>query len=103
MRTYLYLILLGPFMANRTISLSPICELIRKDLVKSGVPFSLFVQEALIEWNRTTRKVQLDLEVEEKPKVPWYYECQLCKQKGHHASDCSMYNPVIESEGESNA
>jgi hypothetical protein len=38
----------------------------------------------------------------EEPKVPWYYECQLCHQKGHHQSNCSMYNPVIESKGESN-
>jgi hypothetical protein len=90
-------------MANRTISLSPVCDLIRKELVKSGTPFSLFVQDALIEWNRTTRKLDQAAEVDEKPKVPWYYECQLCKQKGHHASNCSMYNPVIESEGESNA
>jgi len=88
-------------MANRTISLSPICDLIRKRLVDSGTPFSLFVQDALIEWNRTDRKLEKEAITEDKPKVPWYYECQLCKQKGHHASECSMYNPVIESEGES--
>ena len=82
-------------MANRTISLSPICDLIRKELVKQGFPFSLWVQEQLLEWNRTQRK-------EEKPKeevktlVPWHYECQLCKQKGHHHSDCSMYSPDIQ-------
>ncbi len=88
-------------MANRTISLSPICDLIRKRLVDTGTPFSLFVQDALIEWNRTDRKLEQEAAIEAKPKVPWYYECQLCKQKGHHASECSMYNPVIESEGES--
>ena len=86
---------LGLFMANRTISLSPICDIIRKQMIKSGTPFSLFVQEALLEWNRTTRKIEQEAK-EEKPKVPWHYECRLCKQKGHHHSDCSMYNPVIE-------
>lgn len=82
-------------MANRTISLSPICDLIRKRLIDSGTPFSLFVQDALIEWNRTDRKLEAEAK-EEKPKVPWHYECRLCKQKGHHHSDCSMYSPVIE-------
>ena len=100
MRTYLYLILLGPFMANRTISLSPIGDLIRKRLVKdTGIPFSFWVEKQLIDWN-AARSQEETPEVEAKPKVPWYYECQLCKQKGHHASDCSMYNPIIESEGE---
>ena len=88
-------------MANRTISLSPICDLIRKRLVDSGTPFSLFVQDALIEWNRTDRKLEQEAAIDSTPKVPWYYECQLCKQKGHHASECSMYNPVIETVSES--
>jgi len=87
-------------MANRTISLSPIGDLIRKKLVEDKkIPFSWWVEEQLKKWNSTDQPSE---EVE-KPRVPWYYECQLCHQKGHHASDCSMYNPVIESEGESNA
>jgi hypothetical protein len=82
-------------MANRTISLSPICDLIRKDLVKQGFPFSLWVQDQLLEWNRTQRKEEKP-EEEVKTLVPWHYECRLCKQKGHHHSDCSMYNPEME-------
>jgi hypothetical protein len=88
-------------MANRTISLSPVCDLIRKDLVKKGFPFSLWVQDQLLEWNRAQRKEMelaktLGFEEEEvKTLVPWHYECRLCKQKGHHHSDCSMYNPEI--------
>jgi hypothetical protein len=78
-------------MGNRTISLSPICDLIRKEMIEQGIPFSVWVQEQLIEWNRSTRKQ----EVAAKPTVPWHYECQLCHQKGHHASECSMYNPQI--------
>ena len=86
-------------MANRTISLSPIGDLIRKKLVEDKkIPFSWWVEEQLKKWNSTEEPIE-DLE---KPRVPWYYECQLCHQKGHHASDCSMYNPIIESEGESN-
>ena len=85
-------------MANRTISLSPICDLIRKDLVKQGFPFSLWVQEQLLEWNRTQRKESMEEKPPEEVKtlVPWHYECRLCKQKGHHHSDCSMYSPEIE-------
>ena len=91
-------------MANRTISLSPIGDLIRKKLVEtSNLPFSSWVEARLMEWNSNQDVLDNDIAVPVKPKVPWYYECQLCKQKGHHASDCSMYNPVIESEGESNA
>ena len=86
-------------MANRTISLSPIGDLIRKKLVEDKkIPFSWWVEEQLKKWNSTEEPIE-DVE---KPRVPWYYECQLCHQKGHHASDCSMYNPIIESEGESN-
>ncbi len=88
-------------MANRTISLSPIGDLIRKKLVEeTNLPFSSWVEARLIEWNTMNNEVET-IDVATKPKVPWYYECQLCKQKGHHASECSMYNPVIESEGES--
>jgi len=78
-------------MANRTISLSPIADLIRKKIVKGGTPFSLWVQEALLEWNLDDSKK----EVVEKPKVPWNYQCQLCRRQGHHHSDCSMYNPEL--------
>ena len=86
-------------MANRTISLSPIGDLIRKKLVEDKkIPFSWWVEEQLKKWNSTEEPIE-DVE---KPRVPWYYECQLCHQKGHHASDCCMYNPIIESEGESN-
>ena len=90
-------------MANRTISLSPIGDIIRKKIVESGQPFSQWVEEALLVYNNAMNLSENEQIVIEKPKVPWHYECQLCKQKGHHASDCSMYNPVIESEGESNA
>jgi len=90
-------------MANRTISLSPIGDLIRKRLVEdTGIAFSVWVEKQLIDWN-AARSEETEPETPSKPKVPWYYECQLCKQKGHHASDCSMYNPIIETEGESNA
>ena len=88
-------------MANRTISLSPIGDLIRKKLVdETDIPFSSWVEARLIEWNTMNNEVET-IDQPAKPKVPWYYECQLCKQKGHHASDCSMYSPVIESVGES--
>ena len=90
-------------MANRTISLSPIGDLIRKKLVdETDIPFSSWVEARLIEWNTMNNEVET-IDLPAKPKkavVPWYYECQLCKQKGHHASDCSMYSPVIESVGE---
>ena len=89
-------------MANRTISLSPIGDLIRKRLVKdTDTTFSAWVEQQLLAWN-SARSEEIQPETPVKPKVPWYYECQLCKQKGHHASECSMYNPVIVSEGESN-
>ena len=82
-------------MANRTISLSPIGDLIRKKLVEEKkVAFSWWVEEQLKIWNAADRNEEEPKE--QKPKVPWHYECQLCKQKGHHHSDCSMYNPVIE-------
>ena len=100
MRTYLYLILLGPFMANRTISLSPIGDLIRKKLVeRTDLTFSSWVEARLMEWNSTEQPSE-EVQTVNGFKVPWYYECQLCHQKGHHASNCSMYNPVIESGGE---
>jgi hypothetical protein len=88
-------------MVNRTISLSPIGDLIRKKIVDSGQPFSQWIEEALLLYNSAQELGDNEQLVIEKPKVPWYYECQLCKQKGHHASECSMYNPIIESEGES--
>ena len=82
-------------MANRTISLSPIADLVRKKLVeKENVAFSSWVEAQLLIWNANDRNEEQP--IVEKPKVPWYYECQLCKQKGHHASECSMYNPIIE-------
>lgn len=86
-------------MPNRTISLSPIGDLIRERIVKEGIPFSQWIEERLLHWNSVTSSDNIPEDVE-KPKVPWYYECQLCHQKGHHQSNCSMYNPVIESEGE---
>jgi hypothetical protein len=79
-------------MANRTISLSPIGDLIRKKMIQDGIIFSNWIEKQLLEWNSDSRSI----EKPEKPKVPWYYECNLCKQKGHHQSDCSMYNPIIE-------
>jgi len=88
-------------MVNRTISLSPIGDLIRKKIVDGGQPFSQWIEEALLLYNSAQELGDNEQIVIEKPKVPWHYECQLCKQKGHHASECSMYNPVIESEGES--
>jgi hypothetical protein len=90
-------------MANRTISLSPIGDLIRKKIVESGQPFSNWVEEALLVYNSAMNLKENEEIVIPKPKVPWHYQCQLCRQQGHHASDCSMYNPVIETEGKSNA
>ena len=87
-------------MANRTISLSPIGDLIRKKLVEDKkIPFSWWVEEQLKKWNSDYQPLE-EVETVNGFKVPWYYECQLCHQKGHHASNCSMYNPVIESGGE---
>ena len=78
-------------MANRTISLSPIGDLIRKKMVKDGVVFSKWVEKQLLDWN----SVDSVSDIVVKPKVPWHYQCQLCRQKGHHHSDCSMYNPKM--------
>jgi len=83
-------------MANRTISLSPIGDLIRKKIVDEGTPFSKWVEDKLLEWNANYEYNPNDEILPKKPQVPWYYECQLCHQKGHHASECSMYSPVIE-------
>mgnify|MGYP003146551979 CR=1 FL=1 len=81
-------------MANRTISLSPIADLIRKKLVeKENTAFSAWVEAQLLIWNAKDREEKSEDEV--KTLVPWHYRCQLCKQEGHHHSDCSMYNPEI--------
>lgn len=72
-------------MANRTISLSPIGDLIRKKLVKEGIPFSNWVETQLLEWNGAESEVKV-----EKPPVPFHYECQKCHQKGKHwTNDCT--------------
>ena len=58
-------------MANRTISLSPMCDLIRKQLVETkGIPFSMWVSNQLVEWNRTTRKEEQEAKAV-KPPVPF--------------------------------
>jgi hypothetical protein len=85
--------LLGLFMPNRTISLSPIGDLIRKRMVKDGFPFSCWVEEQLIEWNRSTR-MGLDHDGEplepKKDPVPFHFECQKCHQRGKHwTKDCT--------------
>ena len=82
-------------MPNRTISLSPIGDLIRKKMINEGKPFSNWVEEQLLEWNRSSSEQEVS-DDEVKTLVPWHYECRLCKQKGHHHSDCSMYSPQIE-------
>ena len=83
---------LGLFMPNRTISLSPIGDLIRKRMVKDGFPFSCWVEEQLIEWNRSTRK-GLNHDGEPlKPPVPFNYTCQKCMRVGlHWTVDCDWY------------
>ena len=82
-------------MANRTISLSPIGDLIRKKMVeKERMAFSQWVEAQLLIWNANDREEVVEDEV--KTLVPWHYECRLCKQKGHHHSDCSMYSPEIQ-------
>lgn len=86
-------------MANRTISLSPMGDLIRKKMMKDGIVFSNWIEKQLLQWNMDYRLGDQE-EKPEKPRVPWYYECQLCHQKGHHQSDCSMYNPIIVGEEE---
>jgi len=76
-------------MPNRTISLSPIGDLIRKSIVKDGFPFSCWVEEQLVEWNRSTRKNESEVKVE-KPPVPFHFECQKCHQRGKHwTKDCT--------------
>jgi hypothetical protein len=85
-------------MANRTISLSPIGDLIRKKMIEKGnITFSSWVEAQLLTWNAKDRDEVQTILVEQ-PKVPWYYECQLCHQKGHHQSNCSMYQPGVEEE-----
>jgi hypothetical protein len=81
-------------MANRTISLSPIGDLIRKKMIeKEKMAFSSWVEARLMDWNANDREEIVEDEV--KTLVPWNYQCQLCRQEGHHHSDCSMYNPEI--------
>ena len=87
-------------MANRTISLSPIGDLIRKKMVeKDKVTFSSWIEAQLMIWNaKDGEESSEDIAIERAIVVPWHYECRLCKQKGHHHSNCSMYNPSIEIE-----
>ena len=81
-------------MPNRTISLSPIGDLIRKKLLDTqNLSFSSWIEARLMEWNHESEPETEDDDV--KTLVPWHYECRLCKQKGHHHSDCSMYNPEM--------
>ena len=79
-------------MANRTISLSPMCDLIRKQLVETkGIPFSMWVSNQLVEWNRTTRKEEQEAKAV-KPPVPFNYTCQKCMRVGlHWTMDCDWY------------
>ena len=100
MRTYIYHGLLGLFMPNRTVSLCDISDKIREKLVKDRFPwsFSHWIRAKLMEEIQESA-VDVEPGVTE-VKVPWYYECQLCHQKGHHQSNCSLYNPVIEKDGE---
>lgn len=79
-------------MANRTISLSPIADLIRKKIVDSGQPFSVWVEEALLLYNTTMRLKDNEEIVLQVPKVPWNYTCQKCMRVGvHWTVNCDWY------------
>ena len=79
-------------MANRTISLGPIADIIRKKIVDGGQPFSQWVEEALFLYNTSMRLKDNEEIIIEKPKVPWNYTCQKCMRVGvHWTIDCDWY------------
>ena len=77
-------------MANRTISLSPMGDLIRKKMMKDGIVFSNWIETHLLQWNMDQKGIESEVKVE-LPPVPLHYSCQKCMKQGvHWTSECDV-------------
>jgi len=71
-------------MPNRTISLDPVTDLMRAQLVENGTNFSQWVRNQL-------RSMDINQVQEAKPARPKpnkHYLCRYCKQSGHWSDEC---------------
>ena len=71
-------------MPNRTISLDDVSDAIRKEIIKTGMPFSRFVKLSLRAW----RPVESEPKVDVRPRPNKHYLCRYCKQSGHWSDEC---------------
>ncbi len=72
-------------MANRTISLDPVTDAIRAQLVNQGVNFSHWVRQQLRAMDVTQAKSEVKVNP---PKPGKHYLCRNCMQSGHWTADC---------------
>jgi len=71
-------------MPNRTISLDPVTDLMRAQLVENGTNFSQWVRNQL----RSMDVNQIQEKKPARPKPNKHYLCRYCKQSGHWSDEC---------------